>query len=120
MIELQQTPGTNIISMTAKGEVTGDDYENVITPAIQATLKQYDKIRLLFVLGEEYEGFAGEAMWDDTKEGIKEFTHFEKIGMVSDMKWVHRSMKAFGFLVPGEVKCFGNDQMAEAERWIAA
>ena len=50
MIDLKQVPDTNIIIVTAKGTITGDDYENCIIPAIEATLKEYDKLRFLHVM----------------------------------------------------------------------
>ncbi len=96
MIELKQIPDTNIIIVTAKSKITGNDYENILFPAVDATLKQYDKMRFLYILGEEFDGFEGEALWDDTKIGMKDLTHFEKIGVVSDQKWIRRSIKAFG------------------------
>ncbi len=120
MIDLQQIPDSNIIIATASGKITGDDYDNILVPAVKATLKAYDKLRLLYVFGEDYAGYKGEAMWDDTKIGMKEFTHFEKIGVVSDKKWIRRSIKTFGFLIPGEVELFNNDQLDEAKTWIAA
>jgi hypothetical protein len=120
MIDLQQIPDSNIIIATANGKISGDDYESVLIPAIEGALKEYEKLRLLYVLGEEYDGYKGEALWDDTKIGLKEFTHFEKIGVVSDKKWIRRSIKAFGFLIPGEVKLFKNDELGEAKTWIAA
>ena len=118
MIELEQVPDSNIIMLTAKGEVTGDDYESTLVPAIEAGLEQYDKLRLLYVLGEEYEGFDREAMWDDTRVGMSHLRSFEKIGVVSDQKWLRGSIKAFGFLMPGEVKLFHNSELAEAKQWI--
>ncbi|MCO5183746.1 MAG: STAS/SEC14 domain-containing protein [Anaerolineae bacterium] len=120
MIELQHSADSNIIIVTAKSKVTGDDYENVLIPAIQSTLEQYDKLRFLYVLGEEYDGFDRHALWDDSKVGMKELTHFEKIGVVTDETWIRGAVKAFGFLIPGDVKLFDNDQLAEAEAWIAA
>ena len=120
MIELKQVPDSNIITVTAKSKITGDDYEDSIMPAIAAVLEEHDKVRFLYVFGDEYEGFEGDAMWDDAKVGMKDLTHFEKIGIVSDKKWIRRSIKAFGFLIPGEVKLFHNDQLTEAETWIAA
>lgn len=119
MIELKQIPDTNIIIVTAKDKITADDYENTLVPAIESTLEAHDKLRFLYVLGDDYNGFKGGAMWDDTKVGMKHLTDFEKIGVVSDKKSIRRSIKAFGFLMPGEVKLFKNDQLEEAEAWIA-
>lgn len=120
MIELQQVPGTNIIILTAKGKISGDDYENTFVPALDAMRKQYDKLRLLYILGKEYDGYEAEAMWDDAKVGMKDFTHFEKLGVVTNKKWIRGSIKAFAFLIPGEVKLFGTDQLDDANTWIRA
>jgi hypothetical protein len=120
MIELEQVPDTNIIILTAQGKITGDDYENNLVPAIEALRNQYDKLRLLYILGSEYDGYEAEAMWDDTKVGMTDFTHFEKLGVVTNKKWIRGSIKAFGFLIPGEVKLFGTDQLDEANSWIRA
>ena len=120
MIELKQVLDTNIVIISAKGEITDDDYEDQIVPAVEGILKNYEKVRFLYVLGEEYDGFEGDAMWEDTKIGMKNFTHYEKIGIVTDVKWIRRSVKAFGFLMPGEVKLFKNEELTDAETWIAA
>jgi hypothetical protein len=118
MYELEKVPDTNILLVTAKGKITDDDYEDVLIPAIESTLQKFDKVRILVQLGEEYDGFEAEAMWDDTKVGLKNFTHFEKCAIVSDLKWLRRSIKAFGFLIPGEVKLFSNEELAAATGWI--
>jgi hypothetical protein len=120
MIELQQIADTNIIILTARGKITGDDYENIFVPALEDLRTQYDKLRLLYILGSEYDGYEAEAMWDDAKVGMKDFTHFEKLGVVTNKKWIRGSIKAFGFLIPGQVKLFGMDQMDEANSWIRA
>ena len=120
MIELMQDVPKNVVAFSAKGKVTGDDYENVIIPAVESKLKDYDKIRLLYQIGPEYTGYEAEAMWDDAKVGMKHLTHFEKIAIVTDDKWMIRAVKAFGFMIPGEVQLFGNDQLDEAKAWIAA
>ena len=118
MYELEKVPDSNVLLVTAKGEITGDDYEDVLIPAIESTLETYDKVRILVHLGAEYDGFEGEAMWDDTKVGLSHFTSFEKCAIVSDVKWIRRSIKAFGFLIPGEVQLFPNEELATATDWV--
>ncbi len=120
MLELQQIPDTNIIILTAKGKISGDDYENTFVPALEEMRKQHEKLRLLYILGKEYDGYGAEAMWDDTKVGMNDFTHFEKLGVVTNKKWIRGSIKAFGFLIPGEVRLFNTDQLDEANSWIQA
>ena len=73
----------------------------------------------LYVIGEAYDGFTAGAMWQDTKVGLSHWTSFEKIAVVSDQKWVRRSMKAFGWMMPGEVKLYDGDQLDEAKAWVS-
>ena len=59
------------------------------------------------------------------KLGMKHFISFEKCAGVSDKKWIRRSVKMFRFLIPGEIKLFNNDQLAneqlaDAQAWIQA
>ena len=118
MIEPIQTSAGNVVAFLAKGKVTGADYENVLIPAVEAALEKYDKIRLLYQLGPDFTGYEAEAVWDDTKIGMRHLTHWEKIAVVTDVDWITNSVKAFGFMMPGDVQVFSNEQLAAAQAWI--
>ncbi len=118
MLDVTRQPDNNILYVAYKGKITDDDYEKVLIPALEAALKDYDKIRLLVQMGEDFAGMEGEAAWDDTKVGLQHFTHFEKIAVVTDVNWVRGSIKVFGFLAPGEVRLFGNSELDQAKGWI--
>lgn len=119
MLELMKDLPDNAVGFSAVGEVTDDDYEDVLIPAIEAKLEKYDKIRVLYDFGPNFEKFDGDAMWDDTKVGMKHLTDFDKIAVVSDQKWIRRSIKAFGWLMPGEVKLYEGSELDEAKAWIS-
>ena len=120
MIEaIQGLPG-NVVGFSASGKVTGEDYESVLIPALAAGHEKHGKLRMLFYIGAEVEGFEAAAMWDDAKVGLKHFTHFEKVAIVSDDQRIIRSIKTFGFMMPGEIELFGTDKMEDAKTWILA
>ncbi len=50
MLQLMQPTTANLVLVSANGTVTAEDYENVLIPAIEKTLKTYDKVRVLFQL----------------------------------------------------------------------
>jgi hypothetical protein len=83
----------NVVGVLAIGEVEDDDYDDVLEPAIDHRLSRHDKIRLLYVLGSEFTGYDAEAMWDDTKLGVKTFNSYERMGVVTDATWVRRVMR---------------------------
>ena len=119
MIELMTDLPDNVVGFTASGEVSDDDYKDILIPAMEAKFAEYDKISALYYFGSDYESFDWDAMWDDTKVGMKHLTDFEKIAVVSDQNWVRRSIKAFAWLMPGEVKLYDGDQLDEAKAWVS-
>ena len=117
---LEQIPDLpdNVIGIKAIGDVEDDDYEDMLVPEIEDRLERHDKIRLLYVLGPEFEGYEAEAMWEDMKLGMKTFTSYERIAIVTDSAWIRRSVKAFGWLMPGDVKVFAVADVGGARLWI--
>ncbi len=120
MVEKIEGLPDNALGFSAKGTVTAGDYESVIIPAVEALLSRHKKIRFLYHLGEGFKGFELAAVWDDTKLGLKHFTGWEKMAVVSDVEWVRAAIKIFGLGIPGEVRVFHNGELAEAIRWISA
>ena len=118
MIELMPDLPDQVVGIRAIGELEDDDYEDVLVPAIEDRLSRHDKIRLLYVLGPESEGYEADAMWEDAKLGVKTFTSYERIAVVTDSNAVRRAVKAFGWLMPGEVTTFPVAELDAATTWI--
>lgn len=108
----------SVVGVRAIGEVDDNDYAEVLEPAIEAALARHDRIRLLYVLGAEFTGYDAEALWEDTKLGLKTFTSYERMAIVTDAEWLRRSVKAFGWLIPGEVRVFPLAQLEVAASWV--
>jgi len=107
------------LGFTATGEITAKDYQSVLVPAVEAKLESFKRIRLLYVLGDDFKGYTGAAVREDTKLGMKHLTRFERIAVVTNVDWVKNSVKAFGFVIPGEVRVFTNEQLQSAREWIS-
>ena len=113
----------NVLGFTAEGKITSEDYETILIPAVEEKLKNNDKVRLLYHLGDEFEGFEAGAMWDDAKVGLAHITEWEKIAIVTDVNWIRHAGKIFGFAIetmsaPGDVKVFHNNEIDVAIEWI--
>jgi hypothetical protein len=120
MLELIPDLPDQVLGIRAIDDVEDDDYEDVLVPAIEDRLSRHDKIRFLYVLGPEFDGYEADAMWEDAKLGAKTFTSYERIAIVTDSNLVRRSVKAFGWLMPGEVKIFAVADLDAATTWIQA
>ncbi len=119
-IELIPALPDNVVGLIAKGEIHAEDYEKTIDPAVEAALATNDKVRLLYVLGADLEGYSGGAAWQDGKLGMKHLGKWEKIAVVSDQDWIRHSVNLFGYLIPGKVKVFTVAEEADASEWITA
>lgn len=119
MIELIPGLPDGVVGLKALGEVEDDDYEDVIIPAVDAALEGRDKVRLLYVLGPEFEEYEGDAMWEDAKLGMHHMFDFERVGVVTDVTWIARGVRWFGFTIPGKVKVFPMADLDAAKTWIS-
>jgi len=118
MIEITSEGPDNLIVAVAHGEVTGEDYEKSFVPAIEKILKIHKKIRLIYQIAADFEGYTTVAMSDDVKLGFGHFTAFDKIAVVADVHWIANAVKVFGFFMPCPVKCFNNAQLTEGKNWV--
>lgn len=119
-MELLEGLPDGVVGVKAIGEVEEEDYEEVLEPAIEDHLSRHDKIRFLYELGPEFTGYDAEAMWEDTKLGMKTCADYERIAVVTDSHWLQRTVKAVGWLMPGEVKVYPHDRFDEAKAWITS
>lgn len=55
----------------------------------------------------------------DAKLGFKTFNSYDRMAFVTDADWVRRSIKAIGWLIPGEVRLFSTADLGTARTWIA-
>lgn len=119
MIDIIDDLPAGAIGFSARGMVTSDDYENVIMPAVAAVVAVEGDVRVLYVLGETFEGFESGALWDDA---VLEFRHafdWDRIAVVSDIEWVGHGVRAMHWLMPGGVRLFHNAQLQQARDWIS-
>jgi hypothetical protein len=118
MIEvIPDLPG-NVVGIEGVGEVTSDDYKNVLIPAAEAALEKQEKVRLLYVLGERFDGYSAGAVWEDTKLGLEHLRGWELMAVVTDVDWIAHALKAVGWMIPAEIRVFPTNERAAAEAWV--
>jgi SpoIIAA-like len=109
----------DVIAVEAREKVTAEDYETVLVPAVEAAKASgADKLKILYVLDGEFPDYTAGAVWQDTKLGLGHLRSWERIAVVSDAEWLHRSIAALGWAVPGEIKVFGSSEAAAAREWV--
>ena len=119
MIRILNDLPENVLGVEVIGTVTDDDYEKVLVPAIQNMRSRDQGIRIVYVLGNDFDGWTTGAAWEDTKLGLSELRAWQKIAVVSDKDWLRHSVTAIGWMMPGEVRAFDLDDFGAAKEWAA-
>ena len=120
MIERLPDLPDNVVGIIASGQVTVNDYENVVIPAIESAIKTHGGLRILYQFGPAFTGFTPGAMWDDMKLGFAHLKAWEKIAVVTDVDWAGDATRILGFAMPCPVKVFSTSDFVNAASWVSA
>jgi hypothetical protein len=109
------------IGFEASGDVTAEDYRNVLEPALREAAES-GELRFLYVIGDDVDLSVG-ALLQDTKTGmgigIGKHSAWERTAIATDVEWLRKTMHLFAWMVPGEFKLFGAGEVDEAKSWVA-
>ena len=101
------------------GNITGHDYDSVLTPAIDKAIEKFDHIKLLAQVGPDFGGYSLDALWDDAKLGLRHWSGFERVAVVTDVGWIQMGVKAMAFMLPCPVQLFAIRKLDDAMRWLS-
>jgi SpoIIAA-like len=118
MMELMKGLPDNVIGIVGSGNITAEDYDTVLIPAIQEKLKNYKKIRILYQLDENYAHYELGAFLEDAKVTWHTLS-FEKVAVVSDVHWIKDGVNLYKLFMPMPIKVFSNNEIEKAKEWIS-
>jgi hypothetical protein len=108
-------PGT--VGVRAVGKVSEEDYRQVLAPALADALQRRE-VRLLYVIGKEFDSISPGGTSEATKLWVKHVKDWERVAVVSDADWLENTAGVVSRLIPGEVKVFETDEIDEAKAWL--
>jgi hypothetical protein len=118
MIEILENYPAAVLAISAHGRVTGEDYRDVLTPAVESKFQQFDKLRLLYHLGPDFKRFTTTALWDDARLGFHHLRGFERIALVTDVEWLRKLARTANTALPAEIREFSNADLEKASEWL--
>lgn len=104
----------------AVGNVSREDYEQVLEPALDDARAHGRRLRFLCELGPRFTGFTSGAEWGGAKIGLRSKRLFDGCAIVSDVPWIRESTRLLAFMMPCPVRAFGNGERAAAIEWLRA
>ncbi|MFZ0784825.1 MAG: STAS/SEC14 domain-containing protein [Candidatus Acidiferrales bacterium] len=120
MLEMITGLPNGIDGVRATGKVSKEDYLKVLDPLIHEAQFARRRLRFLFHLGPEFEGFTPGAAWEDAKIGFQSLGLFDGCAVVTDVGWIRESTRLTGFFMPCPVRVFANRDLTDAIGWLAA
>jgi hypothetical protein len=121
MIELLQDMPKGVFGIRVSGRVRGDDLRE-FKPTMDELMNS-EELRIVEVIAPDYEGFGPGGLVEDLKMGFGAlFQHhsaFRRIAVVSDKDWIAHTLHALAWMIPGELKLFGLDELDRAKEWAA-
>jgi len=119
MIRLLEGMPAGVLGLEAVDDVEAEDYEDVLVPAVNAMIAEHGKVRLVYVLGPEFDDYEGDAVWEDLKLGARNPASFERIAVVTDARWAGPAIRVFSVLWPGQARAFPLAELEAAKGWAA-
>jgi len=118
MIELLRGFPSNVVAISCHGNVSRQDYDTVLVPAVEKALQSNDKIRMLYEIAPDFTGYEAGAAWEDFKTGVEHFTKWDRIAVITDIEWIAGAVKIFGVFLPSTIRVYPPGEAAQARLWI--
>lgn len=118
MLERLTDVPEGVLGVRAVGKVSREDYEKVLEPLIDDARREGRRIRFLYQVGPEFEGFTPEAAWEDAKVGMRYLRSFAACAVVTDRDWIRDSTRIASFFIPCPVRVFSNQELPKALEWL--
>ena len=119
MIRILSDMPPGVVGLEAVGDIEKEDYKDVIAPAVEAAIAEHGKVRLVYLIGHDFDEYEGDAIWEDLKLGMHHPASMERAAIVTDARWARPAVKLFSVLWPGQARAFPLAELEAAKRWAA-
>jgi SpoIIAA-like len=121
MIEVLPDMPEGVVGIRVSGRLGGEDFRGIRTTLEQAV--KAGELRIVEVIASDYAGFGPGGLATDVKLGfgtlLRHYSAFKRFAVVTDKEWVAHTLHALAWMVPGELRLFGLDDLEDAKSWAA-
>ncbi|MEP6926581.1 MAG: STAS/SEC14 domain-containing protein [Ginsengibacter sp.] len=119
MIEVIHGLPAYVTAFRATGIVTTDDYHTVINPLVKTVVTAFGKVSYLLILDTSLKNYTIGAWIEDAFLGIRYFTKWKKLAIVTERDEIKKFTDVFGKLIPPQTKGFKMEELSIAKQWIS-
>jgi hypothetical protein len=110
----------NVAGFRASGEVTREDYKNIVYPEIRRHVETFGHLNFVFFVDTSLKNFSVGAWIRDIWLSLKEMARWHRVAIISDVEKVRNFTDTISRLLPGEYRGFPASRLEEAIRWAAS
>jgi len=120
MISVMSDIPHHVVAFKATGEITQEEYQNTLVPAIKKLAAQTNEINFILYLDTDSYNFTAAAWYKDALLNLKSLGTWNRSAIITDSSNIISFTKAFSYLVPGEFKGFTIENYEEAVLWVSS
>ncbi|MFL9844006.1 SpoIIAA family protein [Flavobacterium rhizosphaerae] len=117
IVQIPDLPA-NLVGFRSDGEVTSEDFE-IVKVQVNNFVKKEGKLNYLLLLDNSPADFTLGAWLQDALLGITHITKWNRAAIISDLKVVKNFTDVFSKLMPGEFRCYPEEQYEKAVDWAS-
>jgi len=117
MITIIPEAPENVAAFSATGEVTKEDFENLVFPVVKEKVDHFHELNYLLYLDTDIDNFTVGAWFEDALLGLKNLANWNRAAIVTDKKGIQNFTDIFSVLMPGEFKSFPKENLYNALYW---
>jgi len=108
----------DVVAVSATGEVTAADYEQILAPAVEQKLARHRPLKLFFHFGPDFQGLQTGAFVEDLRLGIAHRHDWGRVAVVTDSGLLRDAVGFFGLMMRLPLRLFFNADYRKARDWI--
>ncbi|WP_163407317.1 SpoIIAA family protein [Flavobacterium ajazii] len=108
----------NVVAFRALAEVTKEDFQALVVPAIDNLVKRINEINFLLVLDTDIGNVTAGAWLQDVLIGLKHLGKWNRAAIVTDTEEIISFTNGFSYIVPGEFRGFRKVEFNKALNWV--
>ena len=116
--QLKNIPNT-MVGFRASQEVTKEDFDAIVLPAVAELVGRTDELNYLLVLDTPLKNFTIGAWIKDGLLGLNNLTKWNRVAIVSDSESLNTFTDLFGKVMPGEFKGYAPEKLNDAVDWVS-
>ena len=118
MLELINEMPATAVGVKATGKISKSDYQQTLWPALQELYKNKGRVSLMLIVDTPLKNYSAGAWMADARTGLKYFSKWRRVAIVSGSKGIRRFTNVFGKLAPGQYKGFHVEDLENARKWV--